>query len=242
MAKESEYNKYDLTRLQAELEQQRELREMLEESVYELQNTMSELQKRLSSVDGEGNEWKTRYETQVDVNDQLERQISLIHQRLEDIKGNPMDRLAAIRSYDDMPVETLKQHLKLLSEEKSDLQNQLRDCHIQIEQEGKAFHKTNDERRAYLSEIGKFSSSHDAQRRHYLTHSQRTLGSKPMRKQSSKKQEADSKKGKDEKAERGRERGKAGGGDGGPSQRKEKKTYDGGSRLPNLKHHPRPIS
>uniref|UniRef100_A0A672GU82 Uncharacterized protein n=1 Tax=Salarias fasciatus TaxID=181472 RepID=A0A672GU82_SALFA len=83
---------------------------------------MSELQDRLHSVDGEGdqqllelpelgmivkfcvhlhvfflflfcdileNEWKTRYETQIELNGQLERQISLIHERLEDIRGNP---------------------------------------------------------------------------------------------------------------------------------------------------------
>lgn len=33
--------------------------------------------------------------------------------------------------------ETLRQRLKLLTEEKSDLQNQLMDCQLRIEQEGK---------------------------------------------------------------------------------------------------------
>uniref|UniRef100_A0A3B5A6P2 Uncharacterized protein n=1 Tax=Stegastes partitus TaxID=144197 RepID=A0A3B5A6P2_9TELE len=42
--------------------------------------------------DVSGNEWKTRYETQVELNGQLERQISLIHERLEDIRGNPMGK------------------------------------------------------------------------------------------------------------------------------------------------------
>lgn len=37
-----------------------------------------------------GNEWKTRYETQTELNGQLERQMSLIHERLEDLRGNPM--------------------------------------------------------------------------------------------------------------------------------------------------------
>uniref|UniRef100_A0A672YST6 Coiled-coil domain containing 169 n=1 Tax=Sphaeramia orbicularis TaxID=375764 RepID=A0A672YST6_9TELE len=66
------------------------IREMLEESVSDLRNTMCELQQRLHSVDGEENEWKTRYETQVELNGQLERQISLIHERLEDLQGNPI--------------------------------------------------------------------------------------------------------------------------------------------------------
>ena len=37
-----------------------------------------------------GNEWKTRYETQLDLNGQLERQIAFVHGRLEDLRGNPM--------------------------------------------------------------------------------------------------------------------------------------------------------
>uniref|UniRef100_A0A667YWA6 Coiled-coil domain containing 169 n=1 Tax=Myripristis murdjan TaxID=586833 RepID=A0A667YWA6_9TELE len=79
-------------------------REMLEESVSDLRSTMCELQERLHSVDGEGNEWKTRYETQIELSGQLERQISIVHERLEDLRGNPMDRLASIRTYDEMPI------------------------------------------------------------------------------------------------------------------------------------------
>lgn len=37
-----------------------------------------------------GNEWKTRYETQVELNGQLERQMSLVHERLEGLRGNPV--------------------------------------------------------------------------------------------------------------------------------------------------------
>lgn len=44
------------------------------------------------SADVSGNEWRTRYETQVELNGQLERQISLIRERLEDIRGNPVGK------------------------------------------------------------------------------------------------------------------------------------------------------
>ncbi|XP_041864261.1 coiled-coil domain containing 169 isoform X2 [Melanotaenia boesemani] len=233
MAKNNDYSKYDLARLQAELEEEREIKEMLEESVADLRNTMFELQEKLHSVDGEENEWKTRYETQVELNGQLERQISVLRERLEDIKGNPMDRLASIRSYDDMPIETLKQRLKLLTEEKSNLQSQLMDCHLQIVQEGKAFHKTNDERRAYLSEIAKFSLTHEAQRGQNSTQRQREPGIKQIRgKQTSKKTEDDSKKGKEGKKDGGGE----GGGDDSTTERREKRKSQRQSRLPTLKH------
>ncbi|XP_032390287.1 coiled-coil domain-containing protein 169 isoform X6 [Etheostoma spectabile] len=177
---DSDYSKYDLARLQEELEQEREMKEMLEESVSDLRSTMCELQERLHSVDGEGNEWKTRYETQTELNGQLDRQMSLIHERLEDLRGNPMDRLASIRIYDDMLVETLRQRLKLLTEEKSDLQSQLMDCRSRIEQEGK------------------LSSTCEAQQKQYSAQPQRAPKSKQRReKQTSRKAEADSKKEKE---------------------------------------------
>nr|XP_012774374.1 coiled-coil domain-containing protein 169 isoform X3 [Maylandia zebra] len=210
MAKASEDCKYALARLQVELEKERGMKEMLEESVSDLRSTTSELQERLHSVDGEGNEWRTRYETQVELNGQLERQISLIRERLEDIRGNPVDRLASIRSYEDMPV---------------------------------AFHKTNDERRAYLSEIAKLSSTHEAQRRQYFAQPQRAPESKQMRgKQTGRKAEADSKKGKEGGEEDGGEAfvKERGGGDGGRiAERKGEKKLQRKSRLPTLKHNPK---
>ncbi|XP_062262359.1 coiled-coil domain containing 169 isoform X2 [Platichthys flesus] len=241
MATDSEFSKYDATRLQEELEQEKEMREMLEESVSDLRGTMRELQERLHSVDGEGNEWKTRYETQTELNGQLERQISLIHERLEDLRGNPMDRLASIRSYDDMAVETLRQRLKLLSEEKCDLQTQLMDCHLRTEQEGKAFHKTNDERRAYLSEIAKLSSTIEAQRRQYSTRPQGALESKLRSsvrgKQSSRNAEAHPKKGKEREEEGGGGANVKGGGCGAATAgRREEDRSQRGNRLPTIKH------
>ncbi|XP_071760064.1 coiled-coil domain-containing protein 169 [Centroberyx gerrardi] len=247
MIGDTDYSKYDLARLQAELEQETEMKEMLEESVSDLRSTMCELQERLHSVDGEGNEWKTRYETQIELNGQLERQISIVHERLEDLRGNPMDRLASIRSYDEMPADTLRQRLKLLTNEKSELQSQLMDCRLRIEQEGKAFHKTNDERRAYLSEIAKLSSTLEATRRQYSTQPQGAAESKQRRlvrhsarhsreKQTNRKSETDSKKGEERGEDGGGHVGGRDGGGGKGGRREERKAVMG-SRLPTLKHY-----
>nr|XP_021156179.1 coiled-coil domain-containing protein 169 isoform X1 [Columba livia] len=130
-----------------------EFGEMLEASIFELRNTVTELEKRLSSVEDEGNEWKTRYETQIELNKQLERQINILHEKMELIRGNPADKLSIVRTFDQMPVGSLKEVLKQLEEEKKSLQNQLKDYELRLEQEAKAYHKANDERRMYLSEI-----------------------------------------------------------------------------------------
>ncbi|NXD78630.1 CC169 protein, partial [Halcyon senegalensis] len=128
-------------------------RQMLEISISELRNTVAELEKRLSSVEDEGNEWKTRYETQVELNKQLERQINILQDKMELIRGNPADKLSIVRTFDQMPMNSLKEVLKQLEEEKKRLRNQLKDYELRLQQETKAYHKANDERRIYLTEI-----------------------------------------------------------------------------------------
>ncbi|KAM6100597.1 coiled-coil domain-containing protein 169-like isoform 1-T1 [Theristicus caerulescens] len=143
----------DPDRLALELGRERRKKQMLEVSIFELRNTVTELEKRLISVEDEGNEWKTRYETQVELNKQLERQINILQEKMELIRGNPADKLSIVRTFDQMPVGALKEVLKQLEEEKKSLQNQLKDYELRLEQEAKAYHKANDERRMYLSEI-----------------------------------------------------------------------------------------
>uniref|UniRef100_A0A8C3MLP8 Uncharacterized protein n=1 Tax=Geospiza parvula TaxID=87175 RepID=A0A8C3MLP8_GEOPR len=126
---------------------------MLESSIFELRNTVAELEKSLNSIENEDNEWKTRYETQVEWNKQLERQINILRDKVKLIRGNPADKLSLVRTFDKMPVGSLKDVLKQLEEEKKILQNQLKDYELRLEQEAKAYHKVNDERRLYLSEM-----------------------------------------------------------------------------------------
>ncbi|NXK33369.1 CC169 protein, partial [Piprites chloris] len=128
-------------------------RQILEISIFELRNTVTELEKRLNSVEDEGNEWKTRYEIQVELNKQLERQIDILRDKVELIRGNPADKLSIVRTFDQMPVGSLKEVLKQLEKEKKSLQNQLKDYELRLKQEAKAYHKANDERCMYLSEI-----------------------------------------------------------------------------------------
>ncbi|KAM9456222.1 coiled-coil domain-containing protein 169 [Clarias gariepinus] len=77
--------------------------------------------------------------------------------------GNAMDAIH----------NALRHRLKLLSTEKSSLQSHLLECRLKIKQEGKAYQKAYDERRAYLSEIAKVSSAFDWTRKQQLTHIQK---------------------------------------------------------------------
>ncbi|XP_077340273.1 coiled-coil domain-containing protein 169 isoform X1 [Lithobates pipiens] len=148
--------------LMEELQAERRMKEMLQASIYERKNAIADLERKLSSVGDEGNEWKTRYETQIELNRQVERQIHMLQEKSEHIRGNPTDRLSSIRSYDQMPEGALNQYLKRLEDEKTLIENQLKDFELRIEQEAKAYYKVNDERRMYVSEISQTSVIQDA--------------------------------------------------------------------------------
>ncbi|XP_056095619.1 coiled-coil domain containing 169 [Rhinichthys klamathensis goyatoka] len=172
----------ELSQLQAEVEEEREFKDMLQDSVSDLRSTLADLEKRLHSVDGEENEWRTRYETQLELNEQLEKQITVVRERLETLRSDPADRLASIRSYDEMSEDALRQRLKLLSTEKSGLQSQLMDFQMRIVQEGKTYQKVYEERWAYLTEIAKLSSTVDMSRKQQMVLARRTaLGSDKTR-------------------------------------------------------------
>ncbi|XP_040282046.1 coiled-coil domain-containing protein 169 [Bufo bufo] len=152
----------DPERRAEELLMETKMKEMLQASVSDMKNTVADLERKLSSVEDEGNEWKTRFETQVEMNKQLERQIHTLQEKSEYVRGNPTDRLSSIRSYDQMPVGALNQYLKHLEEEKILMENQLKDFELRIDQEAKAYYKVNDERRMYISEIAQTSAAQEA--------------------------------------------------------------------------------
>ncbi|XP_076446908.1 coiled-coil domain-containing protein 169-like [Babylonia areolata] len=148
-------DEYELERLRAEVQQERQMKEMLDQSAAELKATIDELEKRFDSIENEGNEWKTRFETQQEMNQQLERQVIMLQDKVEDARRNlreanktPRDN----RNFDDM-ADASPQMIKALDREKNLLANQLRDLEWRLDQESKAYHKANDERKQYSLEI-----------------------------------------------------------------------------------------
>ncbi|XP_063160516.1 coiled-coil domain-containing protein 169 isoform X2 [Candoia aspera] len=127
----------DFEGVELELTQEKQMKEMLELSIFEMNNTVAELEKRLNRIDDEDNEWKTRYQTQIELNKQLERQIGFLQGKMEHLSGNPTDKLASVHLFDQMHTDSLNQFLKKLEKEKKSLQNQLKEYELRLEQEAK---------------------------------------------------------------------------------------------------------
>ncbi|XP_068935807.1 coiled-coil domain-containing protein 169 isoform X5 [Petaurus breviceps papuanus] len=87
-------------------------RDIVQLTTIEIRNKIVELEEGLKSVDDEGNEWKTRYEAQIELNNQLEKQILSLREKMAKVHGNPSDRLSSIRVYERMPLLTILQASK----------------------------------------------------------------------------------------------------------------------------------
>nr|XP_034303181.1 coiled-coil domain-containing protein 169 isoform X17 [Crassostrea gigas] len=209
---------FELEKLRAEIQQEKQMKEMLEQSAAELRATVEELEKRYDTIDNEGNEWKTRYETQTEINEQLERQILMLQNKVQEAKANlkdardhvagrdsttrssvasqsvrpsssesqsnkpttaatqksteitinltfsPRSRDLAgktprdLKNFDDLS-DANKYMIRSLEKEKQMLQGQMRDIEWRLDQESKAYHKANDERKTYSLEINSTKGS-----------------------------------------------------------------------------------
>ncbi|XP_013388888.1 coiled-coil domain-containing protein 169-like [Lingula anatina] len=157
----TEVDEFDLERLRAEIQQEKQMREMLDQSSAELKLTVQELEKRFDTIDDEGNEWKTRYETQVEMNQQLEKQVLVLQEKADEARKtlkegktakDPSRQAVSLKQGDDFN-DANPHTVKQMEREKQSLNSQLRDLEWRLDQESKAYHKANDERKQYVTEI-----------------------------------------------------------------------------------------
>ncbi|XP_011382508.1 coiled-coil domain-containing protein 169 [Pteropus vampyrus] len=166
MGDESGDNFEDMSidQLKLELLEELHMKDLVQVSILELKHKIVELKDKLNT-DNECSEWKIRYEIQLEVNDQLKKQIATLKDKLEKVRGNPSDRLSSIRVYERMPVESLIKLLKKLEKEKRSLEHQVKHCALRLEEESKAHQKTEDERRICLAEMSQVSGLHKNSRK-----------------------------------------------------------------------------
>merc|ERR1711976_917420 len=105
-------------------------------------------------MDDEGNEWKTRYETQVEMNQQLEKQALLLATKVEESKRTLKDlKMPKTVRMGEIDNEVTPHYVKALEKEKQVLESQLRDLEWRMAQESKAYYRATEERKNYVTEI-----------------------------------------------------------------------------------------
>ncbi|XP_042541683.1 coiled-coil domain-containing protein 169 [Dipodomys spectabilis] len=156
-----------IDRLKLELLEEIHMKDIVQLSLLEIRHKIAEMEAKLNS-DNEGSEWKARYETQLELNGQLEKQIRSLEEKMEKCRGNPSDRLSSIRVYERMSVESLNALLKQLEKEKRYLENQVKEYALRLDQETKSYHRTNNERRVYVAEMSQVVGSHQIFKRQQM--------------------------------------------------------------------------
>ncbi|XP_029206665.1 coiled-coil domain-containing protein 169-like [Acropora millepora] len=150
---------YEIERLKAEIQQEQQMKEMLEQSTVELENTISDLEQK-SNVKDEDNEWKARFQTQQEMNNQLEKQIVLLREKLGHLKIPSRDGKSSnhLKTYNGLSDAEIRKLMRQLEKDKVELQGQLRDLEWRLDNESKAYHKINEERKKYLTELDETAS------------------------------------------------------------------------------------
>ncbi|KAM9675024.1 LOW QUALITY PROTEIN: coiled-coil domain-containing protein 169 [Dama dama] len=157
-------------RLKLKLPEEMHLKDIVQLSAFEIRYKIAELETKLNT-DGEGT-GKYFYETQLELNDQLEKQIVSLKEKMEKICENLSGMeatiyiLSSICVYEQMPVKSLNALLKQLEKEKRNLENQVKDYALRLEQESKvSYHRTNNEHCTYLAKMSQISGSYPVSQR-----------------------------------------------------------------------------
>uniref|UniRef100_A0A1I8ICZ7 Cilia- and flagella-associated protein 157 n=1 Tax=Macrostomum lignano TaxID=282301 RepID=A0A1I8ICZ7_9PLAT len=151
----------DLERLRATLMQETQMKEMVEESCNELAVTVAELEKRYEGIEDESNEWKTRFEIQQEINEQLRKQIVILQEKVMQASKTTKDIQRIVKS-NTITTEfgsATPNMIKLLQKEKTGLINQRKDIDWRVDQEAKAYHKANEERKNIQEEINQINAN-----------------------------------------------------------------------------------
>nr|XP_039264928.1 coiled-coil domain-containing protein 169-like isoform X2 [Styela clava] len=152
---------YDVDWLMAEIAREREMTEMLDQSVGELKGTVVDLDKQLQTIDNEGSEWRVRCETQAETNQELQRQIDELKEKMRQARAtktrdNKMTDINA-KDLDDHSEAGLNLLVKKLEKEKFGIESQLRDIEWRLDQESKAYYKASEAKKKYATELNQAS-------------------------------------------------------------------------------------
>lgn len=152
---DSNVNTLDLTadEILAQIEQEEKLKEMIESSANALKATMEDIDDKFLNIDEEGNEWKTRFETQVEINNRLKWQVDDLKQKIQ-LKSYGKNTL---QNLDEVSSAKLRAMVRKLERDKLIANNQLRNLEWRLDQESKALHKALEIRKKYTTEIAEAS-------------------------------------------------------------------------------------
>ncbi|KAG1651281.1 Coiled-coil domain-containing protein 169 [Nymphon striatum] len=156
----------EIKEIKEEIEKEYQFKDELENSIAGLKEKVDKLEKssrnnksKSGTATASEEEWKVRYETQVELNAHLEKQIKWLHDKLEKVSIQAQNGIKGLTAFladldlDNLSEPELARLAKQLEKDRNALYNELRDTEWKLDKESKAFHGFNEVRKAYMTEI-----------------------------------------------------------------------------------------
>ncbi|XP_037087280.1 coiled-coil domain-containing protein 169-like isoform X2 [Pollicipes pollicipes] len=129
----------------------------LEQSVEDLREKLRALDREQIPTDDDAQEWRTRYESQVALNAELEQQRAALAEQQSTVRTNIKEVYKIDMMFPEYEKFTETELIKLtkqLERQKQDLISQLKNVQYQTDKESKDFHHFDELRRTYRADIG----------------------------------------------------------------------------------------
>ena len=129
----------EFEKLELDFADETEMKRVLEESVKQLEASVLEIEKRIDGISEESNEWKTRYETQADMNKFLDRKIVEMQTKADTMRKT-LRTGALYETTSDLSY--FNELSNRLEQEKVQLESQLTDLNWKLDKETKVSYIT----------------------------------------------------------------------------------------------------
>eukprot|EP00794_Sanderia_malayensis_P006817 gene6817-7586_t len=148
----------EIEKLKSQIGQEEEDAEMLEQSVVDLKSTVKDLAAELDNIEDHESDvqWKERCDEQLEMNSYLEKQISILNEKLKELKEelssseSKNDPLFEINDYNEVELRRL---IKQFERERRELSGTLKDLEWQLDTESKACFRINADITEYKTEL-----------------------------------------------------------------------------------------
>jgi len=138
--------------MQSTLAQEEQMRDMLVESTEQMRTTAEELKNKINSTGQEESEWKKRYELQFETNEQLDRQLNMMRERMNDLQR--IDSSDSVSQGKQLTDAELRKLTRNLSHDKKVLEGQLKDLEWRLNTEASNLERTQEEIRTHRLDVG----------------------------------------------------------------------------------------
>lgn len=138
--------------MRSQLAQEEQMRDMLIESTEQMQTTAEDLKNKLNSTGQEEGEWKKRFELQFETNEQLERQLNMMRDRMNDLQR--IDSSDSVSQGKQLTDAELRKLTRNLSHDKKVLEGQLKDLEWRLNAEASNLERTQQEIRTHRLDVG----------------------------------------------------------------------------------------